>query len=262
MNNQWRVGDYEKAISLMDALNVSLSDRVNAIEQTVGSILVYVDCEPDEGGTKALKQRGAVKLKTNGNGRIDIKYISPELLQSDAQVLEDTINGYIDAVTGIPSRSERSGGGGDTGDAVYLRDGYQDLELVVRKKERAFRKGERKTIRLVSRIMRRFKKPFDPREVDVNFVRNRSTNISNKATAASALVSTGIFDPVDVIKIIGVTDQPTEMAARGEVHRLKIEAEKQAAIDKQNKANDAAKEAEADKEMEKPKADAVKTSEE
>lgn len=262
MNNQWRVGDYEKAMSLLDALNVSLSDRVNAIVQTVGSILVYVDCVPDEGGTKALKQTGAVSIKTGGSGsKTDIKFIAPELMQSDAQILEDTINSYIDAVTGIPSRSQRSGGGGDTGDAVYLRDGYQDLELVVRRKERAFKRGERKTIRLVSQIMKQFGEPFDPTEVAVNFVRNRSTNITNKATALSTLVATKVIAPVDAITIAGITDQPAEMAARGETYRQKIAAEVQAIVDKQNEMNVAAQKAEADKAKETNTTDKVKTSE-
>jgi SPP1 family phage portal protein len=262
MNNQWRVGDYEKAMSLMDALNVSLSDRVNAIVQTVGSILVYVDCVPDEGGTEALKQKGAVSIKTGGSGsKTDIKFIAPELQQSDAQILEDTINSYIDAVTGIPSRSERSGGGGDTGDAVYLRDGYQDLELVVRRKERAFKRGERKTIRLIAQVMKQFGEPFDPSEVQVNFVRNRSTNIVNKATAISTLVATGVIAPVDAITIGGITDQPNELAARGEEHRKKIAAETQAIADKQNEMNVAAQKAEADKKEETNKTETAKTSE-
>ncbi len=260
MNNQWRVGDYEKAMSLMDALNVSLSDRVNAIVQTVGSILVYVDCVPDAGGTAALKQKGAVSIKTGGSGsKTDIKFIAPELQQSDAQILEDTINAYIDAVTGIPSRSERSGGGGDTGDAVYLRDGYQDLELVVRRKERAFKRGERKTIRLVSQIMRQFGEPFEPTDVAVNFVRNRSTNITNKATAISTLISTGVIAPVDAIKIGGITDQPTELAARGEEYRKRIASERQDVEDRQNKMNVAAQKAEADKAKETNTTETVKT---
>lgn len=233
-NNQWRVGDFEKVLGLMEALNKTLSDRVNAIEQTVGSILIYVDCVPDSDGTAALKQKGAISIKTGGNGsKTDIKFIAPELLQSDAQILESTINEYIDAVTGIPSRSMRSGGGGDTGDAVYLRDGYEDLELVVRGKELAFAEAERKTLRLVSSIMGRFGKVFDPADVQINFVRNRATNILNKSQAAVQFVNSKLLSDTDIIKIIGITDQPTEMAARGRKQREAKEAKLQEQADKQ-----------------------------
>lgn len=242
MNNQWRVGDYEPAMGLLDALNISLSDRVNAVVQTVGSILLFIDCEPDDEGTAKIKQRGCLRIKTNQNQFVDVRYVAPELLQADAQILESTINDYIDAVTGIPSRSQKSGGGGDTGDAVYLRDGYQDLELVARGKERAFKRAERKTLRLVSRIMGLFGKAFDPRDVAINFVRNRSTNILSKSQAALMFVKSGLLDPVDIIKIIGITDQPAEMAARGQTYKeAKTEvdlenAEAMAEIDSKNVA--------------------------
>lgn len=218
MNNQWRKGDWECAMSLLDSLNISISDRVNAIVQTVGSILVFTNCEPDEDGTAKIKQKGSLCIKSTNALEAKIGYVSPELLQSDAQVLETTLNEYIDAVTGIPSRSNNTGNGGDTGDAVYLRDGYQDLELVVRNKERAFKRGERKTIRLVSKVMSRFGENFDPRDVQINMVRNRNTNILNKSTAANNFVASKLFAPVDTIKLLGVTDQPTEMAARRKLY--------------------------------------------
>ena len=218
MNNQWRKGDWECAMTLLDSLNTSISDRVNALVQTVGSILVFTDCEPDEDGTAKIKEKGSLCIKTQNAINAKIEYVSPELTQSDAQVLETTINEYIDATTGIPSRSNNTGNGGDTGDAVYLRDGYQDLELVVRNKERAFKRGERKTIRLVSKIMSRFGETFDPRDVQINMVRNRNTNILNKSAAANNFVASKLFAPVDTIKLLGVTDQPTEMAARRKLY--------------------------------------------
>ena len=260
LNNQWRKGDFECAISLLDALNLSLSDRVNAVVQTVGSILVFVDCEPDEDGTTKIKQKGSLCIKTNSATNARIEYVSPQLLQSDAQILEDTINNYIDATTGIPSRSDKGGGGGDTGDAVYLRDGYQDLELVVRNKERAFKRGERKTIRLVAKVMERFGDSFNPRDVQINMVRNRNTNILNKSQAARNFVNSKLLDPVDTIKLLGVTDQPTEMAARGQAYteaqtaKLLEQAQKQADMQTQNETADAASDIET-------KTDKVDTSE-
>ena len=41
-------------------------------------------------------------------------------------------------IIGIPDRKTRGGGGGDTGDAVKLRDGWADIEIVARIKEQYF----------------------------------------------------------------------------------------------------------------------------
>lgn len=215
VNNQFRVGDFEPVLGLLNALNLSLSDRVNAIEQAVGSILVFIDCEPDEGGTEKIKQKGTLGIKSNGNGNVEIKYVTPELSQKDAQIAESTINAYIEAVTGIPSRNDNGGGGGDTGDAVFLRDGFQDLELVARDKERSFKMSERKLIRILSKILSTYGYIIDSREIEINCIRNRVTNILNKSQAFANFVSTKFIDPQDALMLVGVTDQPKEMALRG-----------------------------------------------
>lgn len=229
-NNQFRIGDFEPVLGLLNALNKSISDRLNAIEQTVGAILVFVDCEIDEtGGLAGVKQRGTIQVKSNGNNNVDIKYVSPELSQEDAQITESAINEYIDLVTGIPSRKEKSGGGGDTGDAVFMRDGFQDLELVARAKERPFKEAERKVLRLVARIMATFGSAILPQEIEVSCVRNRVTNIASKAQAAINLTKAGILDPEDTIKLLGITDQPKEMADRGKAYRAKEKVQNESA---------------------------------
>ena len=237
-NNQFRIGDFEPVLGLLDALNKSISDRLNAIEQTVGAILVFVDCEIDEtGGMAGVKQRGTIQVKSNGNNNVDIKYVSPELSQEDAQITESAINEYIDLVTGIPSRKEKSGGG-DTGEAVFMRDGFQDLELVARAKERPFKEAERKVIRLVSKIMATFGSAILPQEIEVSCVRNRVTNIASKAQAAINLTKAGILDPEDTIKLLGITDQPKEMADRGKAYREADMARREKEREQSDSANE------------------------
>ena len=54
-----------------------------------------------------------------------------------------------------------------------------------------------------------------------------------------------MFDPVDTIKLLGVTDQPTEMAARGQAYteaqtaKLLEQAQQQADMQTQNETADA-----------------------
>ena len=49
-------------------------------------------------------------------------------------------------IIGIPDRKTRGGGGGDTGDAVKLRDGWADIEVVARIKEKYFKVAKKKQI--------------------------------------------------------------------------------------------------------------------
>ena len=64
-------------------------------------------------------------------------------------------------------------------------------------------------------------------------VRNRNTNILNKSTAANNFVASKLFAPVDTIKLLGVTDQPTEMAARRKLYDEELAKEAEELLDKQ-----------------------------
>ena len=124
----------------------------------------------------------------------------------------------LEIVTGLPSRNTSSSGGGDTGDAVYLRDGYENLEVVARIKESFFRKGERETLALIIKWLGVSNKgiPLTVNNVDIKFTRNSTDNLLTKANALSILNGTKLIAPTDAIALVGITTEPDELAQRGE----------------------------------------------
>ena len=61
-NNQWRLGDWETAISLMDAIDFVTSDGVNDIQQAVNSVLVAMGMEMDEDTFAQLSSNGFLNV--------------------------------------------------------------------------------------------------------------------------------------------------------------------------------------------------------
>lgn len=228
LNNEWRMGDFEMVLTVLDALNKNMSDRVNSVEQIVNSILVFVGCqlptaEEDKAkggagvsGLDQLKENLAIELPNADGGKADVKYVNSGVNQNEAETLAQTLIDYVYAITGIPDRKQKSGGTGDTGDAVYLRDGFQSLEVVARVKERNFKKAERTTLRMVCRILK-INEVMDlkPMQIEVKFVRNRTNNLVNMSQAFSNFMQTEKISPEDGISIIGITSDPKGMAARG-----------------------------------------------
>jgi SPP1 family phage portal protein len=228
LNNEWRIGDFEIVLSLLDAIDKLHSDRMNSVEQLVNSILVFVNCdlkskEQNQALGKGavsdldmLKENLALSIQSMAGQEADVKFISSSVQQSDAEILAQTLMDYVYAISGIPDREERPGGGQDTGDAVYLRDGYQSLEIVARVKERNFRKADRQTLRMICEILRRFNNiDLLPMDIDIKFIRNRTNNLLNKSQAISNFISTHIMHPEDAISLAGLTNDPKGMAERG-----------------------------------------------
>ena len=232
-NNEWRIGDFEIVITILNEINKLHSDRGNSIEQVVNALIVFIGChlktkeENEKAGQgsiadyDSLKANGAIELPNANGGKADVKYVSSSVNQDEAETFAQTLIDYAYAISGIPDRKQKSSGsGGDTGDAVYLRDGYQSLEIVARVKERNFKKSERQSLRMVCKILKIFNGiDLKPMQVDVKFIRNRTNNLVNKSQAAANLQSTGVFAPEDIIQLIGVTDDPKQMAERGQKYK-------------------------------------------
>ena len=222
-NNQWRYGDFEMVVDLIDALDKIYSDRTNAVEQLVQSILVFINCEIDDETLDDLSNNLAISIKsykgsTNQGGldSSDVKFVTSPLNQRDTQSLADEIESYITALTGIMTRSTRPGGGQDTGEAVYLRDGGRDMETIARIKESSFMSSERKCLRIIANILKvNGIVDVDTSDIEIKFTRNASNNLLNKAHAIAILNNTKILKPEDTLSIAGISSAPVDMAERG-----------------------------------------------
>jgi SPP1 family phage portal protein len=246
LNNEWRMGDFEMVITILDAINKLHSDRMNSVEQLVNSILVFIGChlptaEEDKAkggkgvsGLDQLKENLAIELPNADGNKADVKYVSSNVNQNEAEVLAQTLIDYVYSITGIPDRKQKNGGTGDTGDAVYLRDGFQSLEVVARVKERNFKKAERTVLRMVCNILKIYEvMDLKPMQIEVKFVRNRTNNLLNMSQAFANFVSTQQMSPEDAISLIGVTSDPKGMAQRGQEYWDSV-ANKQVTTDSTN----------------------------
>jgi len=121
-------------------------------------------------------------------------------------------------IIGIPDRKTRGGGGGDTGDAVKLRDGWADIEIVARIKERYFKIAKKKQIAVAIKILQLLgmaRIDFKTIALDVKFTRNKNDNLQTKAQAYSTLHGTKTLDPADSLEICDMTTDVVEVIDRG-----------------------------------------------
>ena len=121
-------------------------------------------------------------------------------------------------IVGIPDRKTRGGGGGDTGDAVKLRDGWADIEIVARIKESYFKIAKKKQIAVAIKILQLLgmaRIDFKTIALDVKFTRNKNDNLQTKAQAYSTLHGTKTLDPADSLEICDMTTDVVEVIDRG-----------------------------------------------
>jgi len=216
-NNMWRTGDWELVIDLMNSINTLYSGRMDDIDQVIQSLLVFVNADLDSELYAEMRESGAVMLKNKTGAKSEVKVIQNALDQSGMNLLAKELENMLDTLVGIPSRDNRSGGGGDTGQAVELRDGWADLEIVARNKELVFKRSEKRALKIILYILRNKKEStLTLKDVDIKFSRNKNHNLLVKSQSYSTLLATETLTPNDCLTIVDLVSDTNEYASRGE----------------------------------------------
>lgn len=221
-NNQFMLGDFELAMDISDALNLLASDSVSDVENVIKSLLVIINAELN--GNEAEKARKNRILQLIGQPGVDVdaKFIYQQLDATGMQNLREYLEEAYKTVVGIPDRKTRSGGGGDTGDAVKLRDGWADIEIVARIKEQYFKIAKKKQLAVAIQVLKLLgmvSKEFKLEDIDIKLPRNKHDNIQSKAQSFSTLMSTGEIATEDALSMADMTNDITGVVERGKKYK-------------------------------------------
>jgi len=244
-NSLFLVGDWEEAISVMDALNMVTSDSLNDIEGTIKSLLVLIGAELDENDESTLskiKEKRLLSLTGGTEGvssNLDAKFISPSLDSVSVQNIRDFLEDARNVITGIPDRSANSSGG-DTGEAVLNRDGWTDIEIVAKLKELFFKKAKKRQVAVAIKILQQLDivpKDLSVLDIDINIGRHTTDNLGTKTAAFATLVGTGELATIDALEMSGLTTRTAEVVERGKKAKEEKREEALEYMKKQSEVN-------------------------
>ena len=225
--NMYRMGSFEPAISLLNALNDAASNRMDAIENFVQSFLKFKNCDVDEAAVESLARLGAIKIKSTDGLDADVELISQELNQTQTQTYVDYLYEQVLTICGLPSTTKGGTSTSDTGAAVLLRDGWQQTEARARDTEQLFKKSEREFLRLVLRIMRDTKGiGLTLAEVECKFTRRQHDNLLTKTQSLLHMLEAGL-KPEIAVATCGLFNDPTDVAAQSEEYLARWKPEKE-----------------------------------
>lgn len=208
-NNERRLSDIEIVITMLDALDKMQSDRINGIEQFVQAIFKFINCEISGEQFDEMRQKGMLIIKTTANGlKADADLMTAELNQEQSQVAKDDIYKNIIQIIGMPSREQNTGG--DTGQAVYLRNGWDFAEQRAELQEPIFKKSEREFLKIVFHILKTKQLlHLKLSDVEIKVTRSKTDNMSVKANVLTQLLNAGI-DYQTAIKTCDLWSDPEE----------------------------------------------------
>lgn len=197
--NSARLGAFEVVLDLLDALNNTVSNRMDGIEQFIQAFMKFVNCDIDEEQFLALKEMGAIKIKGEPGNPADVDIVSKELNQTQIQVTKDDIYQMILIICGMPDRNGTNRATGDTGQAVILRDGWGAAESRAKDSELVFKCSEKRFLRLALRIIKdTHGLDLKLSEIDIKFTRNKTDNLLVKTQGLQNQLEAGIHPQIAI----------------------------------------------------------------
>ena len=194
--NLARIGAFELVVPLLDAINLTDSNRIDGVEQFIQALLLFHNVDISSDDYKKLREEGAIKFKDiDPQLKAAVAYLTNSLNQGETQTLVDHMYQTVLTICGMPNRNGGSSTS-DTGSAVIMRDGWSDAEARAKNSELMFKKSERRFLKLVLNICRTLVgMDLKVHNIEIRFTRRNYENILQKAQVLDLLLKNGKVHP-------------------------------------------------------------------
>ena len=152
-NNHFAIGDYEQQISLIDAYNSLMGNRVNDKEQAVESILVLYgaqladNLEDAREAMSILAEEGLLELPVDAKA----DFLKNALDENATEILRKALKEDIYTFSHVPNLTDENFAGNSSGVAMEFK--LMGLEMITKTKEANYKRGLRQRIAIFAHYL-------------------------------------------------------------------------------------------------------------
>ena len=212
-NNEEKLGDFEGVMSLIDAYNLAQSDSANDFQYFTDAYLLMVGAklggsENDPTGDVARASMRETRIIELPDKDVDAKFLIKDINDTAIENYKDRLRKDIHTLAKVPDLSDESFSGNLTGVAISYK--IWGMDQIVSVKERKFKKGLQRRIKLITNILNMQGNNWDWRKIEITFSRNMPQNLVELAQMVGGLK--GIVSDETLIALLPfVTDPVMEL---------------------------------------------------
>ena len=141
-------------IPLLDAINLTESNRMDGIEQFIQALMVFDGVDISREDFLELKDLGAIKIPAtqNSNGGKKLYYLNEQLDQSQTQTLVADMKQTVLEIVGMPAQGSANTGDSSNNGAVIMRNGWWHAEGRALQTQNMWKKAETEFLKVVLKI--------------------------------------------------------------------------------------------------------------
>lgn len=151
--NPTYMGAFETVLPLLDAINLTQSNRLDGIEQFIQAIMVFEGVDITREQFLELKDLGALKLPPSSDGRSSrVYYLNEQLDQSQTQTLVDDMYQTVLQIVGMPSQGNANNSDSSNNGAVIMKNGWWHAEARALETQGMWKRSETEFLKVVLKI--------------------------------------------------------------------------------------------------------------
>lgn len=191
-----RIGAFELVIPLLDAINLTDSNRQDGVEQFIQALMLFHNVDISSEDYEKLREEGAIKFRDiDPQLKAEVSYLTSTLNQGETQTLVDHMYQTVLTICGMPNRNGGTSTS-DTGSAVIMRDGWSAAEARAKDSELMFKKSERIFLKLILNICKTLKgMDLKVCNIEIRFTRRNYENILQKAQVLDLMLKNSKIHP-------------------------------------------------------------------
>lgn len=212
----------ESALELVKDILNDLNDVENFdkddIEGFVNAIMVFTNAEVNKEGMEAIKQYGAVSIKSTDQKKASVELLQSRLKSLDTQIYYLRKLSALHSILGVPEATQNGDiSNAETGKAMLTGQGFTSASVRIQNEENYFKACDRKSLKVILKICKSLSnsgiKNLKVSDIEIKFSRDLSDNLLTKTTALLNLTTAQIppeirnavvnlfSDPVGVTKL-------------------------------------------------------------
>ncbi|WP_188074725.1 phage portal protein [Planococcus sp. ANT_H30] len=192
LNNDETIGDFENVLKLIDAYDLSTSDQMNSLEYFADAYLVLSGIEAESEDLEAMKENRVMLMGEKGTADFLMKGDIAGVKEYTERLKQD-----IHTFSFVPNISDESFG---TSSGEALKFKLFGLESAVSVKERFFKKGLEKRLKLITKFLNTKGGSYDSNSITMSFTRNMPSNNETIANIIEKL--SGILSDKTLISLL------------------------------------------------------------
>lgn len=186
-----RLGCYEVAMPLLNAINEIESNRLDDLEQYVNSFLAILGASMDEESVNNLAEYKMLFLPEG----TDAKYLSEALRQADIQTMADSYYQAVLDICGVPNRNGGNSGG-ENGVATIYRTGWSMAESHMKGLETLWKKSEKRFLDVALRFVGTLSgTELKSKDIQIKFTRRNYEDIQTKSQVLVTMLANDKIHP-------------------------------------------------------------------